>query len=165
LEGRRQSPAGPAVRRLIDRLRLKAEWLDARIELELQQSDPVDAFTVEEMPRSSNAAWAISFDREISLHGRASPSDRSRFMFGLIERQSGCKHKPRSDQKLLNPVPVTSFSITYFCCRMAVRVVDFQSRRRDSSRLPDPHFSPFDLPLPGPLLLQLILLPMLWWTE
>jgi hypothetical protein len=56
LEGRRQSPAGPAVRRLIDRLRLKAEWLDARIELELQQSDPVDAFTVEEMPRSSNAA-------------------------------------------------------------------------------------------------------------
>ena len=56
LEGRRQVNGSLAVRNLIDRLNRKIEWLDMRIELERQQSDPLQTPAIAKMRNGRQAA-------------------------------------------------------------------------------------------------------------
>jgi hypothetical protein len=56
LETRPSPHVGLAVTRLIDRLRLKADWLDKRIDLELRQSNELRASTVANISRTNDAA-------------------------------------------------------------------------------------------------------------
>jgi hypothetical protein len=56
LEARPGGQRGRAIKGLIERLRLKAEWLDKRIQLELRQTDSIKTSEVLEFPRPNNAA-------------------------------------------------------------------------------------------------------------
>ncbi len=56
LEARSPARSSLAVSRLIDRLQLRAEWLDKRIELEMRQADSLQSPALVEFPRSTNAA-------------------------------------------------------------------------------------------------------------
>lgn len=56
LEARPPARAGLAFTRVIERLRLKADWLDKRIELESQQGDRLRASTGAKLPQTGNAA-------------------------------------------------------------------------------------------------------------
>jgi hypothetical protein len=56
LDARPSARASLATGRLMERFRLKAEWLDKRIDLELRQSRPAETPTAGKVPRPVDAA-------------------------------------------------------------------------------------------------------------
>jgi hypothetical protein len=56
LEGRSRQRSGSAVNQLIESLRRRADWLDRRIDMELQEADPAERSRIAKIRSAQYAA-------------------------------------------------------------------------------------------------------------